>query len=68
MSVRGMLYNICTMTASLWYRLEQGIQATFTKNRIASMICIKSTSLYTHHGCTTGGDRKGAAMGDVVCG
>ena len=29
---------------------------------------IKSTSLYTHHGCTTGRDQKGATMGDVVCG
>ena len=25
-------------------------------------------SLYTHHGCTTGRDRKVATMGDVVCG
>ena len=29
---------------------------------------IKSTSLYTNHGCSTGRDRKGATMGDVVCG
>ena len=27
-----------------------------------------STSLYTNHGCTTGRDRKGATMGDVVWG
>ena len=27
-----------------------------------------SPLLYTHHGCTTGRDRKGATVGDVVCG
>ena len=47
------LYKICTMTARLWYRLDQGIQSTFTKSRIASRVYIKSTSLYTHHGWTT---------------
>ena len=38
------------------------------RSRIAPRVCIKSTSLYTNHGCTTGRDRKGATMDDVVCG
>ena len=38
------------------------------RSRIAPMVCIKSTSRYTNHGCTTHRDRKGATMGDVVYG
>ena len=57
------MYNDCER----YYILEKGYIVRSSKSRIASTVCIKSTSLYTH-GCTTGRDRKGATMSDVVFG
>ena len=60
------MYNDCETLVST--RTGDTEYLNSCRSRIAPRVCIKSTSLYTNHGCSTGRDRKGATMGDVVCG
>ena len=59
------MYNDCETVVSTRARDTEYFHIM---RRIASMVCIKSTYLYTHCGCTTNRDRRGATMCDVVCG
>ena len=58
------MYNDCETLVSTRAGDTEYFQ---TRSWIAPRVCIKSTSLYTHHGCATDRDRKGTTMGDVVC-